>query len=69
MAVQEKCDEKKQSCSVRCAENSNPALAREGWGTASVIYASEIKGLGQPATLGVVYASEIKGLGQPPNSQ
>src|SRR5260370_20720172 len=29
----------------------HPLLAREGWCTASVLYASEIKSLGQPATL------------------
>jgi hypothetical protein len=41
---------KSRSRSSRCVDISTPTLrkVREGWGTASVIYASEIKGLGHP---------------------
>ena len=37
-------------CLSRCANISTPTLrrVREGWGTPSVIYASEIKSLGHP---------------------
>jgi len=60
MTVQEKGDEKSRSRSSRCADISTPTLrkVREGWGTPSVIYASEIKSRGDPPIvpfLGVVY--------------
>ncbi len=52
MTVQEKCDGKKQvAVGLLCGQLHTHPFAREGWGTGQCYYASEIKSLGQSATL------------------